>query len=378
MTITILGPDDPALKALEESCEHHPELDARVEIIPWADYRDTLIASLDTPQSPHQAVCVPGHIWLPELANKGYFFPISELGEDISPNVFANYNETGIVEKVRQESRFQDDWMMLPLFTDGHILFYRSDLVKFPDSVRVGDLAAYAKVMCLPDGVSPLALKAHPSEILLDWLPYLWEFGGDLLDAQGNPIFNSPEAVWALEYYILLKKFAPAKTHQYGNAEIINALVSGEVAAAVSWGGQAAAIFDPKQNAHHADMKTSGILQAWNATWGVCIPANQSRGEAAEALTALMQLMDSQCDLAVTHIAGSPVRKGSYTDTEKAIYPWLSAQKNMLETCQMLPVTPTLGSFLGIIYDAVYSAFIGKETPADALNRAAAEINSML
>ncbi|MDO9300792.1 MAG: hypothetical protein Q7T89_05385, partial [Anaerolineales bacterium] len=178
----------------------------------------------------------------------------------------------------------------------------------------------------------------------------------------------------ALKYYISLKKFAPPETHQFGNNEIASALTDGWVAVAVSWGGQAASIFDPKKNPFHAVMKTTSLANAWNATWGVCIPANQARSQAVETLNNLMQLMDLNCDQNVTRIAGSPVRLSSYSPQQKEIYPWLASQQAMLENCKTLPPLPQVGSFLGILYTAVYSAFTEAETPQQALDQAAATI----
>jgi multiple sugar transport system substrate-binding protein len=374
MTLTILGPDDPALQALEEACAAHPQLNARVKIIPWADYRNALLDALNSPATPYQAVCLPGHVWLPELTHAGHFFNLNDLTSEVEPSTLAAYDASGLVPSVKAECHYQSQWVMLPLFTDGHIVFYRSDLLELPEQIRPSDLGTYAKAMNLPSEMSPLALKAHASEILLDWLPYLWENGGDLFDEQLRPIFNSPAGVEALTYYVSLKKFAPTETHQFGNNELVASLTGGGVAAAVSWGGQAASIFDPQKNPFHAVMKTTSLANAWNATWGVCIPANQPKSQAVETLNHLMQLMDVDCDQNVTRIAGSPVRQSSYSAEQKEIYPWLASQQAMLENCKTLPLDPKVGSFLGILYAAVYNAFTGVETPQQALDKAAAEI----
>lgn len=374
MNLTILGPDDPALQALEQACIEQPQLNARVEIIPWTDYRNKLLDALKSPVTPYQAVCVPGHVWLPELTHAEYFFNLNELTGEVKPSTLAAYDANGLMPSVKAECHYQNQWVMLPLFTDGHIVFYRSDLLELPKQIRPSDLESYAKAMNLPDGMFPLALKAHASEILLDWLPYLWERGGDLFDEHLHPIFNSPASVDALKYYISLKKFAPPETHQFGNNEIASALTDGWVAAAVSWGGQAASIFDPKKNPFHAVMKTTSLANAWNATWGVCIPANQARQQAVETLNNLMQLMDLNCDQNVTRIAGSPVRLSSYSPQQKEIFPWLASQQAMLENCKTLPLLPQVGSFLGILYTAVHSAFTEAESPQQALDQAAATI----
>lgn len=378
MTLKILGPDDPAVLALTESVREHPELDAQIDIIPWAQYRDTLLESLHATESPYQAVCVPGHIWLPELAAAGLFQPLEPLLPLVSPFTHTHYAISDLIPSVYAESRFAERWYMLPLFTDGHIVFYRSDLVSIPEQIRPSDWQKLIPGWKLPAGVSPLALKAHPSEIFLDWLPYLYEQGGDVLDENSKPAFAGPEGIRALEIYCSLRASCPADTHQYGNSEIAAALSEGKVAAAVSWGGQAAMIFDPATNPYAQTMKTASLARAWNATWGVCIPANQSKDTSLLALTRLMNVMDTDCDQKVTRIAGSPVRSSTYASAPAGRYPWLHSQHEMLLNCKTLPSKPEVGAFLGIMYDTIYQAFTGTVEPAEGLRAAAEKVTSIL
>ena len=60
MTLKIIGPNDPALDVLEAALAQHPELNAELEIIPWSEYRDALVATLTAGVAPNQAVFVPG------------------------------------------------------------------------------------------------------------------------------------------------------------------------------------------------------------------------------------------------------------------------------------------------------------------------------
>ncbi|MFZ5821774.1 MAG: ABC transporter substrate-binding protein [Chloroflexota bacterium] len=371
MTLKILGPNDPALAALEESLAAHPEVDAKVEIIAWENYRATLDECLAAPHATHQAVCVPGHIWLPQLAADGLVAPLDPMFEKLPLKITAAYNADGIFESVVAECKFQDRRYILPLFTDGHIVFYRSDLMSLPETVRPSEWHSHLQGQTLPKGMSPLALKAHASEILLDWLPYLWDFGGAVADEHGKPAFHSEAGIKALEYYTALKRFAPADTQEYGNGEILSALNEGKAAAAVSWGGQAAAIFDPTKNPHAAQMKTAALQGAWNATWGVCLPANQPEAESTAALNALLQVMGADCDQRVTRVAGSPVRKASYAAEEKSKYAWLASQERLLKDCRALPTDPAFSARLGGMYAAVHNAFTGKQPAAEALSEAA-------
>lgn len=376
MTFKILGPNDPALAALEESLSAHPEVDAQVEIIPWENYRSTLDACLSAAQATHQAVCVPGHIWLPQLAADGLLAPLDPLMARASQKNLATYDAAGIFESVAAECAFampgeKSAGYILPLFTDGHIVFYRSDLINLPAYVRPSEWHIHLQDVNLPAGVASLAMKAHASEILLDWLPYLWDIGGVVVDEQGAPAFQREEGIRALEYYTALRRFAPVDTHEYGNGEILSAINHGRAAVVVSWGGQAAAIFDSSQNPYAAHIKTAALGGAWNATWGVCLPANQSEERSLEMLEMLLQVMGPECDRRVTRIAGSPVRRNSYSSEEKEKYPWLASQEQLLQDCRILPVDPAFGARLGPLYAAVHRAFTGEQSAQQALSEAA-------
>jgi len=87
--LNILGPNDPALNALQQVLSAHPEWHTTLTIIPWAEYRDTLMAALTAETAPYQAVAVPGHLWVPELADAGYLVAIDSLAAGVSAEVLA-------------------------------------------------------------------------------------------------------------------------------------------------------------------------------------------------------------------------------------------------------------------------------------------------
>lgn len=374
--IKILGPNDPALDALKESIEENPDLGCELTILPWEKYRGVLDETLAAPSPDYDAVCIPGHIWLPQLADDGLLKAFGELTDQLSITTIEEYDEHDIFPSIRAECRFTgrdgiSRQYVLPLFTDGHIVFYRGDLVALPDVVAPSDWHKHLEKVTLPNGMKPFGMKAHNSEIFLDFLPYFWDFNGQLWNDQQKPLFNSPEGAQALEYYTSLRKFCPENVETFGNGEILNAINSGEVAIVTSWGGQAAAIFDTKNNPQTGNIKTAALKNAWNATWGVSIPNRCEDENAVKTLAALMKLMGKDGDAKVTRIAGSPVRRSSYSTTEKEKYPWLASQQAMLENCKMLPIDPTFGVYLGSLYGEVYKAFCSEKSAATALADAA-------
>ncbi|MFP4321557.1 MAG: extracellular solute-binding protein [Anaerolineales bacterium] len=351
----ILAPNDPALNALEALLAQRVDWGTSVTIIPWENYRDVLMETLQADVPAYELVCVPGHIWLPELATAGYLAPLDDLA---SGAALQAYNKADLLPLAAREGYYEDRWYMCPLFSDGHIVFYDPELIALEGDVptlstlRVAELAAAHHN---PPNRYGIALKAHPSEICLDFLPYLREAGATLLTA------NSPEGIAALERYCALRAYAPPDTHTYGNAEIAAAIQQGKVALATTWGGQAAPLYLPKNSGYRAAV----FPKPWNATWGLCIPAHVADKAAAAEL--LLQVTGPDVDPGVITAAGSPVRISSYTLENVKTYPWLAAQRKMLETAEMLPLRPDLGIYLGAVTEAVTAAFTGQKTPAEAL-----------
>jgi multiple sugar transport system substrate-binding protein len=372
MALKIIGPNDPALDVLAAALAARPELNAELTIIPWAGYRDELMATLTADVASNQAVFVPGHIWLPELAAAGYLAELDELSAVVPSSVLTAYNPADIVPGIADECRYQGRQYQLPFFSDGHILFYRQDLIQLDDSagvpvVSTRDLAELATAVHNPPHVYGLALKADGSEIFTDWLPYLWEAGGRIFDENGRPDIANPTNIEALELYCRLRQLCPPQTQAYGNGEIANSLRRGEAALVANWGGQTAPIWLDEGNEWREVYGTAVFPTPWNATWGIAIPKNQPEDSQETAVSTLMQLLGPEQDKEITRIAGSPVRMSSYAPAECAQYPWLAAQLEMLNRARPLPANPALGQFLGDLYGAVHQAFTGQLTPAEAL-----------
>ena len=379
MPYRVLGPDDPALAALDEALRGHPEWETSLTIVPWAEYRDRLMQTLTAPQAPYEAVFVPGHVWVPELAAAGLLVALDPVLDRL-PEQVDRYRPDDILPALARESRFRGSQYMLPLFTDGHLVFFRADEAEPAAGEAVpliapGDVAKLAAAAHRPPGRYGLALKAHPSEILLDWLPYLWSEGGDILDEGGRPAFAGPAGVRALEAYCALREYCPPDTHQYGNAEIAALLKQGKVGVAATWGGQAATIMPaPGEAAYRAGT----FPEPWNGTWGVALPANLPPAAQEGMLAVLLQALGPETDRAVTRVAGSPVRQSSYTPAEMERYPWLAAQYEMVKRARTLPVHPGVGAFLGALYAAVHDAFTGKTTPREALATAESTVRRVM
>ncbi len=99
----ILAPNDPALHALESFLTENSHLDAPLTIIPWENYRDALLETLQADTPSYELVCVPGHVWLPELASAGY---LQALDEIISSERLQAYQKDALLSLAAQEGHY--------------------------------------------------------------------------------------------------------------------------------------------------------------------------------------------------------------------------------------------------------------------------------
>ncbi len=382
MTIRMIGPNDPAVEALQPIFAQHPEWDAQIEIIPWDQYYSTLMAYLTAEQCPVQAVFIPGHVWLDSLIHAGLVSPLPMTRVD--PAILSAYHSDDLLPSIRYECTRHGELYLIPWFSDGHVFFYRPDWVELTQSEeiptvrpsRIAPLAAKAHHPPLSYG---LALKAAASEMFLDWLPFLWDFGGDLFDEELNPTFTSPQAIASLEEYISLKQYCPPDIHLFGNAEIGQVLKEGRVGMATTWGGQAGAIFGEALEKGQPIPYRAGIYpQPWNATWGIGLPSHQPDSLRVTVTQFLLSIADQRMDECLLKIAGSPVRLSSYSAENFERYFWLRAQWEMLQRCRTLPFTHQLGNILGVLYPAVYAALVGEQPARQSLQQAESQVGQIL
>lgn len=364
MPLRMIGPDHPTLRALTRSSAWQIELD----LVPRSTYRERLLQSLSSPQAEHQAVCVPGHLWLPELAHGGRLAPLDLLLADSPQPLRQAYRADDLLPAVAAESRYRGRPYLLPLFTDGQILLYRPNLVAVEEEggvpvVNPRDLGALA-AWCCPNGVTPLALAAGPESILCDWLPFLWAEGGGLLDLQGRPAFAGPAGVRAMETYCSLRRFCPPDAHRWGPEDVAAAVSDGQVAMAPVWTAQLPSLLG-------RGYRYAVYTQPFGVTWGVAVPANLSGAVQHEVLALLLQGLGPAVDAEVIRPTGGPVRRSSFADLEP--YPWLAAQLEMLTRSNTLPADPRLGPVVSALTSALYRAFCGESSVQEALDGALEE-----
>lgn len=379
-TIRVLAVGDPAVEAYADEAwglisayEQRHQVKVYFDIIPFEQYYGRMIAAFQGEQD-YDVVMVAGHLWLKDFVDQGYL-AAAEYPQG------ADWNLQDIVPVVRRELEVDGIPYLYPSFCDGHMVLYRKSVVarclgSLPrDVITTDELLEMAAKCHKQTEMCGIVLKAHPSEILLDFLPYLRNEGIDAFDSQTHvPTFNNDQGRTALRKYIHLRQYAPQNTHTYGNDEVREEFQHLRSVFAVTWGGQLGVVLDERCE-QPEDIGFAALRTAWNVTWSFAINSRSYKKKEANAL--LKYLTSPQVDRIIGRSAGSPVRRSTYNkDTER--YGWYSAHLHMIENCaRPLPMMDHAGEVLGLLYGKISKAFQAELTVEEALQQAEAEILSM-
>ncbi len=334
-------------------------------IVPWNDYYGDMIENLEG-KGNYDVVMIAGHLWLKDFVNKGYLSTVS-CKED------KDYEYEDIIPVIRKEIEINGVPYLYPSFCDGHIVLYRKSVVqkvigKQPEtSITTDELIDMVKKVHGFEGMHGIALKAHPSEIFLDFLPYLRNEGIDAVEKETHvPIFNNEKGLLALRKYLSLKEFASDNTNTYGNEEVKEAFQKKKTVFAVTWGGQLGTVLN--ENCEDIeDIGFAALKTSWNVTWSFGINSNSKYKE--EANIFLKYLTSKKIDRIIGGYSGSPVRKSSYIqDSEK--YNWYNIHLELIEKyAKPLPKILKAGDKFGVLYDVISKTFSGELSPEEALKQ---------
>jgi multiple sugar transport system substrate-binding protein len=370
--VKVLAVGDPAVyvytdpeNRLLKKFEERTGIEVQFDIIKWSDYYNTLLDSFKVYK--YDIVMVAGHLWLKEFVNKGLLLKLKgQFGND--------YDFEDILPSIRSELILNGNLYLLPSFCDGHILLYRKSKLnrKLGEVISIDELIQTVKENSEDEG-DTFVLKAHPSEIFLDFLPYLRSEGIDAFDRSGAPLFNTEAGVKALQKYVDMKQYCAKEVSQYGNEEVLRALQKKECRLGVSWGGQLGQIMN-RQCLEPEDMGFAALSTSWNVTWAFGI--NHLCQDVYSAEDFLQYITSQEVDKVVGAYCGNPTRYSSFKAGQDT-YRWYKVLAKMLSNAKPLPHLSNMGVLIGIMTEAVNKAFNNEASPEKALQEAYDKIMSL-
>lgn len=199
LTVWAMGAEAQKIGEMTAKFEQlNPDIRVRVQAIPWSAAHDKIITAVAGGTGPD--VAQMGTTWMAEFGSIGVFEELSGFisrSETISvDDFFAGSYGTCVVDgKVYG----------VPWYVDTRVLFYRTDLLAeqgFEGPPQTWDqLRSVAESLAKAGEGYGMALSTNNYQ---EFMPFVWQNGGRILDEKGRPAVTEPEFVEALEFYAKL------------------------------------------------------------------------------------------------------------------------------------------------------------------------------
>ena len=341
--------------------------------------------------------------WLPDLIQRGGLRPINAyLASDPPDNWPDGWSESVLGLQRDAAGTIYG----LPYHDGPEIFHYRTDLFGDPaEQARFEQLHGYAlqppetwsqfldvaRFFTRPDqglyGTVVAGLNDGHNNVY-DFLIHLWSRGGQLLDAQLRPAFDSPEGHEALQFYVdLLTKMnvTPPRTLEYDSVLAGEAYAAGEGAMMLNWSGfMAVAQLPPSRiinktrctriprgeelNGRHASLNVYWVL-------GICAGSQQPD----LAWQFMRETASPEMDKVTSLAGGTGVRLSTWNDPEiRAQFQYYEELEIVHRGSDTLPAIPEYPAINEVLSRMTWDAVQGRKTVAEALTHAAEECRTIL
>ena len=309
-----------------------------------------------------------------EFAVNNWLVPIKDYYPE--ENDFADFSEPLVAVLT-----FNDITYGAPMTFEGNVMFYRKDLFERDGIAVPQTLDEYLEVVKHfhnPPELYGTAVRGLRGSGMNVWRfsPYLKMFGGQYLDENGVPVFNSPEAVKAVEYYIELIKHSPSPTLSWSDA--MDNFNAGKVAIVEYANLKMDYTMDPKGSVVYDKVGYSkpvaGPMGAISNTavhgLGISVAGcpTEELKVAAGKFVGWFTSKENEIRKVVAGSGLTNARKSTFASPEfAAAYPaeFVEAQVEMMKIQQMcilqIPEWPEIGDYLGVKLEELFTkAYAGQ------------------
>ena len=300
--LTVVAPQFKAHEARLGEFEALTGIKVKYQYVPFASTREKLTAEL-VGQSAQYDVLSTMDVWGPSMYQ--LFEPLNAMLAEKKIDMESRYPYAHL-RAARDGNGNGKNILGFPIRGHVQLMFYRRDIfdklgLKAPNTWD--DMVEAGKVITAKTDMSGVAMYYGKTagQNLMIWFNYLWGTGGELLDAKGQPAFNSPAGIAATQAYldVMLKhKAAPAASASFNETDAVNSVAQGKSAMVPVWWWRYASLVDPKVSTLKPEQVAFAPLPSmpgkpnttYTNTWFYGINRNSKKKAAAmEFLTWLSQ-----------------------------------------------------------------------------------------
>lgn len=280
----------------------------------------------------------------------------------------------------------------MPWFTNSSVLFYRSDVLEELGAEVPTTWEGWMELADKAVGVNGVEygadFQAAQSESLVcNWVEHVWSNGGDILDADGNPVVNSENNIEATEIMKqLVTDYAPEGVTTYSETESEQVFKEGKCLFIRDWSG----FWSTGQD---EGSKVTGMIAATKLPVGpsgteshTCLGGldlvinnniDDAHKEAAADFISYLASADVQKEMTLIS-AQPPVVEAVYTDAEilEAI-PFYEEFVDIIATGKSRPMSPQYAKVSDAIQRNIHQALAGEVEVADAIEALQGELEEL-
>ncbi|HEV7277338.1 MAG TPA: sugar ABC transporter substrate-binding protein [Devosiaceae bacterium] len=321
-----------------------------------------------------------------------------DLREHIPESELAKY-----VPGTLASSEVDGRLVQLPRVTDVSNLYYRTDLYEDPANqeayqaefgTELAPPTTYEEFkqqvifFADPPNLYGTAFAGKDEGMSGRFMEILRANGGDMFDENWRPIFNSPEGVDALQWFVDIYEAGavPAGTVNYTWDDIGQAFAAGQLALDLDWPGFAGFYADPEASAVSdklgfavAPVGTSGKRGAWSGSHSFSVTEACDNKEAGVSFAVFMtndesDFMEAQAGNLPTRTETFPKVEAWFVENDKQVMADMFAIfKQALDEARTPPLIPQWIEVSNVLWPQLQAAIVGEKTPQQALDDAAAE-----
>lgn len=378
----------------------YPYIDVTIDSTPY----DSLLAKgllNGTSSNPDYDLITLDDPWTPQLADAGVLL---DLKNDAAQWTAEDYDWDDFNTAPLAAGEWDGHQYGVPLRSNMLLMLYNKDLYQeaglpepTPELTWDEYMSQAPKLVQDTDGdgeVDSWAAGATWAREVLSppfWQTVLNSNGGELLDGDMNPVFNTPAGEKALQTQVDLLKYAPSGASSYNYTEPLDAFRQGKVATLFTWGSAyRSAAVDPKVTTLTPEQVGIQTMPAGSdgpgahrGIWSGAVFKNSPHPEAAWTFLQWMSSREGEL-WAANNLGSFPARKSTLgtEPEEKWLVPVFAATQAGFDAAahgeMWRPRSVDSNAIQEILANETSAAVQGDKSADEALDKAAEQIRNLL
>lgn len=369
-------PDTDVVKELlPQFKKKYPNVDVRIEALPYDQMRDKIVSSFLAPDPTYDLIIVDNP-WMTDFAAGDFLEP---LDERIAAQ--SGYDLEDFSQPLREIADVDGKTYAVPFYNYALALVYRSDLYKRENLQPPKTLDELKTTAAKLDTGAQSGIAMQPQKgykIFEEWGNYLLAAGGSIQDADGKVTLDSPQAREALQTYIdIYEESAPQNSLNWAFDEAIRSASSGKSAQLISYNWTLPTLKESGKPFSIAEVPGGkAVLGVWY--WGV--PKNSATKDAAWSFVSWITAKEQEKQRVIK--GGAPVRNSALNDPEvweqglgEDYYKTVAA---ILEDAAPLADGPNAEEMINVVGAQLNAAVAGQKSVDEAISTAAKDAQEVL